>query len=159
MCGICLLILILLILLLLFHPSCFSLKTLDLKHREFSPVVNARAYKLGQKREIQNERISTMYDNLLRALSLYAAPPLSLRLSLAYHWLLQDRIDEAIALVHAITSSPSSLSELNHVLNLQLDYLSAYLDFYNTNGGLAIAREIAAKSVDILFCRFLSIAT
>ncbi len=70
-----------------------------------------------------------------------ASAPLSVLLAQVYYLLLQERNDEAVQLFASINpaATPSAggsgdQKAIDHELQLQYDYLQAYLDFFSPNG-------------------------
>ena len=108
------------------------------EHREYWPLVNARAHTLGIRRQITNARIYQQYHQLLDALACRPALSNEDRLALVYYLLLQDRIEEALD--HFGRLDRSQLVE-----QMPNDYLSAYLAFYREaiDEAEAIARPYA----------------
>ncbi|MFO0912824.1 MAG: hypothetical protein U0795_07695 [Pirellulales bacterium] len=113
------------------------------EHLEYKPLVNARAHQLGARREILNDRFHAQYHRWLEVLSYQPKLSDDDRLATVYYLLLQDRIDEAIAVGDAIAGD-----QLDS--RLQYDYLTAYLDFYREDlaHARAIAQRYAAYPVD-----------
>ncbi|MEM6279810.1 MAG: hypothetical protein AAF733_10050, partial [Verrucomicrobiota bacterium] len=93
------------------------------QHLEYSPLVNARAHRLGKERAILNDRFLSQYQSQLRVLSYKPEISAEDRLSVAAYLLLQDRIEEGLAWQESV--EPDGLES-----QLQYDYLSAYADFY-----------------------------
>src|SRR5262249_15011907 len=94
------------------------------EHREYAPLVNARAHKLGVKRRILHDRFASQYsewNQLVWYKPKVAADDL---LGVVYYHLLQDRTDEALATFARI--DPSKIAA-----RLQHDYLKAYLAFFS----------------------------
>ncbi len=127
-------------------------------HFEYAPLINARAHQLkssggvhgsaGLKAaEIQNVQFRAQYQRFLNYL-LYRASsrtraPLGVQLAAVYYLLLQERNDEAVQYFSAINpqaltaaSSGNAMVDVKSEdeLQLQYDYLRAYLDFFNPNG-------------------------
>eukprot|EP00004_Rigifila_ramosa_P001469 TRINITY_DN1143_c0_g1_i1.p1 TRINITY_DN1143_c0_g1~~TRINITY_DN1143_c0_g1_i1.p1 ORF type:complete len:1982 (+),score=510.06 TRINITY_DN1143_c0_g1_i1:574-5946(+) len=66
------------------------------QHLEFSPLVNARAHKIGTNRKILNAKLAEQYNSLLEILRYFPENfPSHFRLALCYYLLIMDRIDEA----------------------------------------------------------------
>lgn len=108
----------------------------DYQHREYYPLVNARAHRLGQKRTILNDRFYAQYMALMKILSCRSRLDDDDLMSITYYLLLQDRVADALAFFKRV--DPGRLA-----MRLQYDYLSAYLGFYT--GDLARSRTLAAK--------------
>jgi hypothetical protein len=69
------------------------------EHLEYSPLVNARAHRLGKKREIVNERILQQYQRLMGILRYKKTLGDDDLMAVTYYMLLQDRIEEALCRV------------------------------------------------------------
>ncbi|MEC8928735.1 MAG: hypothetical protein VX705_05930 [Verrucomicrobiota bacterium] len=106
------------------------------QHLEYKPLVNARAHQLGPTRKILNDAFWTQYHGLLAVQKYHDTIPNEDLLGLTYYLLLQDRVEEALALHKRL--SPDKLTE-----KLQADYLGLYLAFYQ--GDLKKARQLATK--------------
>ena len=92
------------------------------QHREYWPLVNARVYPLGKKREILNQQFAGQYQALLADLRYRTELSDYDRLAVVYYLLLQDRIDEASMFFNSIKDS-----EL--ISRIQYQYIKAYLAF------------------------------
>ena len=106
------------------------------QHLEYKPLVNARAHQLGATRKILNDAFWAQYHGLLAVQKYHDTIPNQDLLGLTYYLLLQDRLEEALALHKRL--SPDKLTE-----KLQADYLGLYLAFYQ--GDLKKARQLATK--------------
>jgi len=106
------------------------------EHLEFDPLVNPRAHPFGRTREILNANVAAQYAALLAILA--HRPKLDDHdwMSVTYHLLLQDRVEEALASFAKI--DPARLEA-----HVQYDYLHAYLDFFSADH--ALARGIAEQ--------------
>jgi len=106
------------------------------EHLELSPLVNARAHRLGAKLRILNDGLAAQY---LRFLELVAhrpgATPEDL-LAAASYLLAQDRLEAALAMLARVV--PASITE-----QMQHDYLAAYAACLA--GELPRARETATR--------------
>ena len=109
------------------------------QHLDYRPLVNARAHRLGQKRQIVNGRFLQQYHSLLKVLSYHRALDDEQLMAVTYYMLLQDRVEEALAFFARV--NPDKLPT-----RLQYDYFTAYLDFYTEDPQLA--GPIAAKYAD-----------
>lgn len=92
------------------------------EHREYWPLVNARAHRLGARRQITNPRIHQQYHQWLEVLACRARLTAEDRLAAVYYLLLQDRVAEAIE--HFSAVERDGVAE-----QMQYDYLAAYLAF------------------------------
>jgi hypothetical protein len=108
------------------------------QHVDYSPLVNARVHKLGRTREIMNARLHGQYHNLLKILSYHRSLSDDERLAITYYMLLQDRVEEAIALFDEVNAADLETS-------LQHDYFAAYLSLYRED--VDTARQIAGRYV------------
>ncbi len=106
------------------------------QHMEYYPLVNARAHRLGQTRQIVNDRFYGQYMRLLKVLSYKPKLDAHDLLGMTYYLLLQDRIEDALRFFKRIkrASLPTKL---------QYDYCDAYLGFYTDKP--ARSRELAGK--------------
>ena len=104
------------------------------EHVEYEPLVNGRAHPFGRKREILNHDLARQYLSLLDILSHKPALDAIDWMSVTYYLLLQDRVEEALAMFAKV--DPAQLDTA-----LQYDYFRAYLDFFTDDH--ALARAIA----------------
>jgi hypothetical protein len=106
------------------------------QHKEYHPLINARAHQLGQNKKILNERFYDQYHHYMKYLSYRPALRDEDFLTVTSYLLLQDRIPEALAFFARI--------DVNRIASrLQYDYLAAYLCFYTEE--IQTAETIAAK--------------
>lgn len=106
---------------------------------DYRPLVNARAHRLGARRQIVNDRLFRQYQQLLRTLSYTEQFSDEQLMAVTYYLLLQDRFEEALTFFGRV--EPERLAT-----RLQYDYFAAYLDFLNDDPRLA--GEIAARYDD-----------
>jgi hypothetical protein len=113
------------------------------QHREYYPLVNARAHRLGKARTILNNRFAEQYAALLDILCYRPALDDDDRMSITYYLLLQDRIDEAVEFF-------GKVDPIRLATRLQHDYFRSYLAFSTGEPGRAreVASRYAAYSVD-----------
>ncbi|MFV8751529.1 hypothetical protein ACNOYE_13375 [Nannocystaceae bacterium ST9] len=90
------------------------------EHLEYAPLVNARAHQLGAKRTILNHAFADHYRGYLTTLLYVAAASDDQLVEAAGYALLQDRVDDALALLARV--APERVTG-----QLQLDYLRAHL--------------------------------
>ena len=90
------------------------------EHREFWPLVNARAHQLGSRRTILNDRIWQQYHALLGILSCKNDLNDDEHLAVAYYLLLQDRVAEGLGHFEQVDRD-------NLVSRLQYDYCHSYV--------------------------------
>ena len=113
------------------------------QHLEYSPLVNARAHKVGKERVILNDRLLAQYQRLMAVLSYRKTLDDDDLMAVTYYLLLQDRVEEALAFFGRV--KPEKLST-----RLQYDYFKAYTAFYteDTKTARAVATQYAAYPVD-----------
>jgi hypothetical protein len=109
------------------------------EHREYAPLVNARAHRLGARRKILNDRFALHYAQWTKLLGYRAKLGDDDQLAQVSYFLLQDRIDEALATFARI--DPARIAA-----RIQYDYLRAYLAFYGDDA--RSARAVAQPYVD-----------
>ncbi|MES2708459.1 MAG: hypothetical protein V4726_17840 [Verrucomicrobiota bacterium] len=102
---------------------------------EYSPLVNARAHRLGGDRVILNDKFRAQYEAWLRLLTFRPALSGEDCLGITAALLLQDRLDEAQAWFAKVDAA--KIHE-----RLQYDWLQGWLAFSTED--LATARRIAA---------------
>ena len=119
------------------------------QHRDFSPLINARAHRVGRTRTILNRKLYLHYHRLMTILA--SQPDLGSedRLELTYYMLLQDRIEEAIAQFEQVNKA--EIAE-----QLQYDYCDAYINMYleKPDRAEAIAKAHVDHPVDRWRSRF-----
>jgi hypothetical protein len=94
------------------------------EHLEYKPLVNARAHSLGHRRQIVNSRVHEQYHRFLKLLSYRSQLTDDDKLAVTYYFLLQDRIEEALAMFGEVR--PEMVAT-----RLQYDYCGAYLALYS----------------------------
>jgi hypothetical protein len=104
------------------------------EHLEYAPLVNARAHQLGAQRTILDHAFAEQYRRFLTTLLYVATPSDDHRVAAAGYALVQDRVDDALALLGRI--DPERVTG-----QLQFDYLRAYLAISQENPSRA--RELA----------------
>lgn len=109
------------------------------QHRDYSPLVNARAHRLGAARTILNDRFREQYQSLMQVLAYQPSFDDEQELSITYYLLLQDRVEEAQAMFAAVNPE-------NIAAEIQYDYCAAYLDFFDDDP--AVARTICDRYSD-----------
>lgn len=109
------------------------------EHKEYWPLVNARAHPLGKTRVIVNRGLAEQYGQFLDGLAYQPALGSRERLELVAYLLLQDRIAEALA--HFAQVRPGELDT-----RLSYDYAQAYLAFSRSRPDEA--RAIAKRYSD-----------
>ncbi len=122
------------------------------QHREYWPLVNARAHQLGPQRKILNPSFYTQYQELLSVLAHRRTLNGDDHLLVTYYMLLQDRIETALS--HFALANKDSISG-----KIQYDYCDAYLDLYREQPESAAAKAVvwADYPVDLWRNRFKNI--
>ncbi len=105
------------------------------QHLEYSPLVNARAHRLGKKNVIVNDRFFEQYERLMKVLAYRPKLDDDDMMTVTYYMLLQDRVEDGMGWFAQVKREKLSTQ-------IQYDYLRCYLDFYTDTH--AIARGIAA---------------
>ncbi len=105
------------------------------EHREFSPLINSRAHKLGAKQTILNDRFRQQYEKLMEILGHRKSLDSDSHLVVTYYMLLQDRIDDALMHFGKIDSAEVAQS-------MSYAYCDAYLDLYRGNPDEAKAKAM-----------------
>ncbi len=109
------------------------------QHRDYLPLVNARAHQLGRRRQILNDRFHTQYHQLMEILTFRPQLDDHDNMAVTYYMLLQDRIGPAQQFFSKVDAKKLPMK-------LQYDYFTAYFDFFNPQPTLA--RDIAARYAD-----------
>lgn len=104
------------------------------QHKEYAPLVNARAHRLGSEHEVLNDGLRAQWDAYRQLMKYRAELSPDDRLALVYYLLVQDRIGEALE--HFLRVPRASTA-----CGLQHDYLGAYLAI--SRGDAAAARALA----------------
>ncbi|MBX9585368.1 MAG: hypothetical protein K2X87_34100, partial [Gemmataceae bacterium] len=105
------------------------------EHLEYSPVVNARAHGLGNRRQIVNDRLNEQYHRFLKTLTYRPGLSDADRLAVVYYLVVQDRVDEALATFATVSRDAVATK-------VQYDYCAAYLAV--SEGNPSRAASIAA---------------
>ena len=100
------------------------------QHREYWPLVNARAHQLGAERKILNPNFAKQYRNLILTMTYRSELNDDDHLLLTYYMLLQDRVESALE-----HFDQAKGAKLNY--QMQYDYCDAYLDFYREDPAAA----------------------
>ncbi|MBL4844513.1 MAG: hypothetical protein JKY65_03215 [Planctomycetes bacterium] len=103
-------------------------------HKEYAPLLNARAHRLGDDRELLNDGLREQWAAFLRLMEFRATLTPDDRLALVYYLLVQDRIGEALEEFQRVPRDATRCQ-------LQHDYLGAYLAV--SRGEPAGARALA----------------
>lgn len=116
----------------------------DPPHSEFSPLVNARAYQLGQQKQMANESVLKEYKALLTHLAFKKNLNLSDKLKICQYLLYKDDYSKAKNLFDSFSEQKIQFSTeklLAGHLQIQLDYLYAY--FYPENSQTLVYNYLA----------------
>lgn len=116
-----------------------AFEQLHYEHLEYAPLVNARAHRLGKERSIVNPCVAEQYTRTLRLLCFRHTLGARDVMVLLYFMFLFDRVDDAMALL-ARLQAEIARAPVGQDMQLQMDYLAAYLDMYTPERGLSIAR-------------------
>ena len=113
------------------------------QHMEYTPLVNARAHRLGKIRKVLNDRFSDQYQRLLRVLCFRPKLDNVDYMATTYYMLLQDRVEEGLTYFNKV--DPNALTT-----RLQHDYFKCYTSFYanDTKAARAVADKYAEFPVD-----------
>ncbi len=104
------------------------------QHIEYDPLINPRAHRFGKNRVILNYAFAKQYRSLLQILTYRKTLDSADWMSVTYYFLLQDRIEEALA-------SFARVNAAELPMRIQHEYMRAYLDFFTADH--ALARGIA----------------
>lgn len=107
------------------------------EHLEYAPLVVARIHPLREQNEILNPTFLDHYRDVMRVIAYSGEPNDTQRLVLVYHFLLQNRIEEAIEAFATVDAEKIET-------RLQYSYLAACLALHR--GDLATAEKIAFDS-------------
>jgi hypothetical protein len=110
-------------------------------HLDYHPVINARVHCLDKNTSILNREFKETYQNFIIYLLLQKTISNKDLLRLSYYLILQDRVDDAFKMFKKIDQSHPSFSNLQ----IQYDYILAYLDFYTGYPEFNQAKEICKK--------------
>jgi hypothetical protein len=118
-----------------------------LKHLDYHPIINARVHRLGQENKltILNRELKETYQQFIVYLISLKHINSKNWLRLSYYLILQDRIEDAIKAFQKI-----DLKEFTdfYSLQIQYDYIAAYLDFSCGYPDFAVAKNICKKYKD-----------
>ncbi len=93
------------------------------QHLEYAPLVNARAHRLGQQRTILNHAFAEQYRRFVEVACYRTAISHDDLQAATYYLLLQDRVEEGLAMLAQVDAGRISSA-------LQHDYLRAYAAFF-----------------------------
>ncbi len=136
------------------------------EHLEYSPLVNARAHRMGSKPVVLNDALGKQYAALLNVLAHQRELRAEDRLAVTYYLLLQDRVDEALDMLNGGSALPRATPEPSQqqkkgdaqqrittddvAERLQMDYLQAVLAWQqaDTKTARALATLHITEPVD-----------
>jgi len=115
-----------------------------LPHLDYHPIINARAHKLGKENNlgIMNKEFKETYEKFIINLLRYREIDNKDYLRLCYYLILQDRNEDAIKVFAKVDASKFTETAS---LQVQYDYLSAYLDFTTGFPEFKVAKELCKK--------------
>ena len=97
-------------------------------HFDYSPMVNARAYRMANQARIANSQFHRTYRDSLFHFAHKAALTAADYFTIVQYLLYQDRVIEARELISKLGMSVSEGTPGTHPLQLQYDYLICYLE-------------------------------
>lgn len=118
------------------------------QHREYWPLVNARVYKLGKKREILNQQLGIQYKALIDNLRYQASLSDYDCLAVTYYLLVQERIEEAAGFF-------AKIKDPQLTATIQYHYMKAYLAFSHQQIDEAVAIAKKYENYPVLRWRHL----
>ena len=119
-----------------------------LNHLDYHPILKNRIFKLPKSKSILTIELRDTYQDYVSYLITLTKINDHEYMRLCYYLILQQRIKEATIIYDKINKS-NIISNNYSSLELQYDYLTAYLDFSNGYPKFEKAREIAKKYKDI----------
>jgi len=113
------------------------------QHKEYAPLLNPRAHRLGDAHRILNERLSEQWKELLETLGRKPRLDAEDWLAVAYYQLLMDRVDEGLLALAKVDGGKVAP-------RLQLEYLRAYVAMLEGKPGeaRALATPFQSYAVD-----------
>ena len=116
-----------------------------INHKDYYPIMNSRVFKLPKsKNSILNLEFRKTYQNFISYLITLKEIDNESLMRFCYYLILQQRIEEAIKIYNKINKEEITKNKLSN-LNLQYDYLTAYLDFSIGYPKFKKAKEIIKK--------------
>ena len=119
-----------------------------LNHLDYHPILKNRIFKLPKSKSILTTQLRVTYQEYVSFLITKEKISDYEYMRLCYYLILQQRIKEANIIYNKINKNNIIGNNLSS-LELQYDYLTAYLDFNNGYPKFEKAREIAKKYKDI----------
>jgi hypothetical protein len=115
-----------------------------MNHFDYHPIINARVHRLGQENKltILNREMKQTYQEFI--LYLICQPEINSKnwLRFTYYLILQDKIEEALKAFRKVKVGEFSQ---HYSLQIQYDYIAAYLDFSTGYPDFKVAKEICRK--------------
>ncbi len=115
------------------------------EHLEYDPLVNPRAHAVGEKRKILNGALNQQYRRFLNTAMYRDELPVDQQLALLYYLLLQDRLEEGLALAAEISAEDATEK-------MQLSYFQAWLALRTLE--VDKARALVTPYVDVAVPRW-----
>ncbi|MEZ4362678.1 MAG: hypothetical protein R3B48_20975 [Kofleriaceae bacterium] len=112
------------------------------EHLEFSPLINARAHRLGAKKRILNDGFAKQVVSFLELVAHRPAPTVDDHLVAAHYYYAQDRFEEGRAALERAEAADAA----GHRSRMPADYLRAYAAC--AEGDLATARSLVQRWLD-----------
>ena len=109
------------------------------QHREYDPLVDARAHLFGARRKLLNDGVRTQYISFLKLLCYKPTLASEDRLELCYFLLLMNRQEEAVRLFAMVNWTQADVSSLDQ-------YFIAYMQLLR--GNLSAAQTIALRFLE-----------
>ena len=119
-----------------------------LNHLDYYPILKNRIFKLPKSKSILTTQLRDTYENYISYLITLEKINNYEYMRLCYYLILQQRIKEATIIYNKINKKEIIGNNLTS-LELQYDYLTAYLDFSNGYPKFEKARAIAKKYKNI----------
>ena len=116
-----------------------------INHKDYYPILNSRVFKLPKaENSILNLEFRKTYQNFISYLITLKEIDNESLMRFCYYLILQQRIDDAVKIYNKINKEEITKNKLSN-LNLQYDYLTAYLDFSIGYPKFEKAKEILKK--------------
>ena len=119
-----------------------------LNHLDYYPIIKNRIYKLPKSKSILTVQLRDTYQDYVSYLITLPKIKDYEYMRLCYYLILQQRINEATIIFNKIDKK-NIIGDNMTSLELQYDYLTAYLDFSNGYPKFEKARQIIKKYKDI----------
>ena len=119
-----------------------------LNHLDYYPILKNRIFKLPKSKSILTKQLRDTYEDYVSYLITLEKINNYEYMRLCYYLILQQRIKEATIIFNKIDKK-NIVGNQSSSLELQYDYLTAYLDFSNGYPKFEKARDIVKKYKDI----------